>query len=140
MATEQHILDFEGHPSYRVTWEACDSVIKFEVYRIQSTLFDGTICEEEKCLDNHVRWDGCSNVDYCGESVMAHFCGVTDLHRFCSMQVWMYAKAAELFMQKPDSYAADNLDEFFLVVPPGCGEEGFSVGVSLAEGLYRWYV
>ena len=114
----EEVLTEEGYPTFRITWAAEPHVVRFEVFHVSSSFLGGVIADEELRLKADVKWDGCSNMDYLTDECEAHYCGVADLNRFCSMQIWLYAKAAELLGDIGTTYPAENPEEFVLDKKP----------------------
>lgn len=118
MSTGQQILkDADDFPLWRVEWDAASHVANFKVFEVKAAHGEGddfVISDEELRLSGFVKWDGCSNWDYHTEDCMAHFCGVEGMRQFCSLQVWLYSKAADLMTELGATYPAENPEEFRL--------------------------
>lgn len=100
MKGEQLLNDENGSPVYRVTWEAHSHVVDFKAYFVNSFTVDPVvIVDEDLICESFIKWDACSNWKFYTDS-WVHFCGIDGLLKFHSMQVWLYAKAADLMAQK----------------------------------------
>lgn len=114
---QQLLNDEDGFPLWRVEWQAEAHVVQFKVFKVEAAYGEGddfVISDEELRLSGGVKWDGCSNWNYHTDDCLAHFCGVTGLHQFCSLQIWLYSKAAALMTELGTSYPAENPEEFRL--------------------------
>lgn len=111
MIIGSEILKEDEEPRYRVTWAAESHAVNFEVFEIQSYSFEGEILTEESACTARIKWDGCS--DWQQTNGYQHFCGVLGLSRLCSVQVWLYAKAAELLQEAGYSFRDEDMSDFF---------------------------
>ncbi len=114
---QQLLKDDDDFPLWRVEWDAAEHVANFKVFKVEAAYGEGddfVISDEELRLSGYVKWDGCSNWDYHTENDMAHFCDVEGLHQFCSLQIWLYSKAADLMVELGATYPAENPEEFRL--------------------------
>lgn len=69
------------------------------------------IWEEELFVRGNVKWDGCCNIDFCGET-MAHFCGDNDISStFKLIEAMIYQLAVTAMPTKHDSLEHEALVE-----------------------------
>lgn len=103
--TAETVLDLNHHRSYSVRLEYYDYRMEFKVYRgcrqPDGSLHlvdvyhagDGT---PAVWLEGHVKWDGCCNFTLEPDGVMAHVCGLDEIHGLKAVFDTLYAAAVKI--------------------------------------------